>query len=449
MDHAHTSGAVGVAAYDTTLRDGAQQQSVSFTVEDKLAVARLLDALGVAYIEAGWPGAIPKDTELFGRVRDELDLRTARLVAFGSTCRPGAAAADDPQVRALIDSGAPVITIVAKSDPVHVERALRTTREENLRMVRETVGVLLAAGREVMVDLEHYFDGLRHDPGYGLRVALTAARAGAGAVIACDTNGGTLPDRVGRGIGELRSALDEDGRAGCVVGIHTHDDAGVAVAGALAAVEAGARQVQGCVNGFGERTGNANLLTLIADLELKTGWTALPGDDVERARRLTELSAVSRTIGEIARADLKKLTREVGERLARHLHDLANGRDDRPVEPVRKVQSIGREITFPKDLRSPQEAKEALLKLAGEVGWRLRRAGQRAHTVQLKLRLGDFSTFTRQRTFDVPLCYDEDLYEAACALFDAMKRPPGGIRLLGISGSGFDEAGELSLFDDS
>ena len=300
MDHVRTSGAVGVAAYDTTLRDGAQQQSVSFTVEDKLAVARLLDALGVAYIEAGWPGAIPKDTELFARARDELDLRTARLVAFGSTCRAGAAAAQDAQVRALIDSGAPVVTVVAKSDPVHVERALRTSGEENLRMVRETVRVLLAAGREVMVDLEHYFDGLRHDPGYGLRVALTAARAGAGAVIACDTNGGTLPDRVARGIGELRSALDEDGRAGCVVGIHTHDDAGVAVAGALAAVEAGARQVQGCVNGFGERTGNANLLTLIADLELKTGWRALPGDDVERARRLTELSAVSRTIGEIA-----------------------------------------------------------------------------------------------------------------------------------------------------
>ena len=300
MNHAHTPSAVGVAAYDTTLRDGAQQQSVSFTVEDKLAVARLLDTFGVAYIEAGWPGAIPKDTELFARVRDELDLRTARLVAFGSTCRAGTAAAEDAQVRALIDSGAPAVTIVAKSDPVHVERALRTGCEENLRMVRETVEVLLAAGREVMVDLEHYFDGLRHDPRYGLRVALTAARAGASAVVACDTNGGTLPDRIGRCIGELRSVLDEDGRTGCVVGIHTHDDAGVAVAGALAAVEAGARQVQGCVNGFGERTGNANLLTLIADLELKTGWTALPGDDVERARRLTELSAVSRTIGEIA-----------------------------------------------------------------------------------------------------------------------------------------------------
>lgn len=209
---------------------------------------------------------------------------------------------------------------------------------------------------------------------------------------------------------------------------------------------------------------NKFLAKLASDLEKPDGLTIIRKEDIPRlvwplpAKRIWGVGEKTngrlavfgyRTIGEIARADLKKLTREVGERLARHLHDLANGRDDRPVEPVRKVQSIGREITFPKDLRSPHEAKEALLKLAGEVGWRLRRAGQRAHTVQLKLRLGDFSTFTRQRTFDVPLCYDEDLYEAACALFDAMKRPPGGIRLLGISGSGFDEAGELSLFDDS
>ena len=209
---------------------------------------------------------------------------------------------------------------------------------------------------------------------------------------------------------------------------------------------------------------NKFLAKLASDLEKPDGLTVIRKEDIPRlvwplpAKRIWGVGEKTngrlavfgyRTIGEIARADLKKLTREVGERLARHLHDLANGRDDRPVEPVRKVQSIGREITFPKDLRSPQEAKESLLKLAGEVGWRLRRAGQRAHTVQLKLRLGDFSTFTRQRTFDVPLCYDEDLYEAACALFDAMKRPPGGIRLLGISGSGFDEAGELSLFDDS
>ena len=300
MDHACIPSVVGVAAYDTTLRDGAQQQSISFTVEDKLAVARLLDELGVAYIEAGWPGAIPKDTAFFARARQELDLAAARLVAFGSTCRAGRPAAEDAQVRDLLDSGAPVVTVVAKSDPVHVERALRTSREENLRMVRETVEVLAAAGREVMVDLEHYFDGLRRDSDYGVQVATTAARAGAVTVIACDTNGGTMPDRVARRVRELRDALDAAGRESCAVGIHTHDDAGVAVAGALAAVEAGARQVQGCVNGFGERTGNANLLTLIADLELKSGWTVLPGDDAERARRLSELSAVSRTVDEIA-----------------------------------------------------------------------------------------------------------------------------------------------------
>lgn len=300
MDHACIPSVVGVAAYDTTLRDGAQQQSISFTVEDKLAVARLLDELGVAYIEAGWPGAIPKDTAFFARARQELDLAAAQLVAFGSTCRAGRPAAEDAQVRDLLDSGAPVVTVVAKSDPVHVERALRTSREENLRMVRETVEVLAAAGREVMVDLEHYFDGLRRDPDYGVQVATTAARAGAVTVIACDTNGGTMPDRVARRVRELRDALDAAGRESCAVGIHTHDDAGVAVAGALAAVEAGARQVQGCVNGFGERTGNANLLTLIADLELKSDWTVLPGDDAERARRLSELSAVSRTVDEIA-----------------------------------------------------------------------------------------------------------------------------------------------------
>lgn len=288
-----------VAAYDTTLRDGAQQQSVSFTVEDKLAVARLLDELGVAYIEAGWPGAVPKDTELFARARDELHLATACLVAFGSTCRPGVPAAEDAQVRALIGSGAPIVTIVAKSDPAHVERALRTSCEENLRMVADTVTVLREAGRQVMVDLEHFFDGLARDPRYGLEVARVAAEAGASAVIACDTNGGSLPADVAQRVRAL-CGLVTPVHEGCVVGIHTHDDSGLAVACAMAAVDAGARQVQGCVNGYGERTGNANLLTLIANFELKTGYRLLPGDDAERAERLAELSAVSRRIGEIA-----------------------------------------------------------------------------------------------------------------------------------------------------
>ena len=209
---------------------------------------------------------------------------------------------------------------------------------------------------------------------------------------------------------------------------------------------------------------NKFLAKLASDLEKPDGLTLLREEDIPRrvwplpAKRIWGVGEKTngrlavfgyRTIGAIARADLKKLSQEVGDRLARHLHDLAQGRDDRPVEPVRTAQSIGREITFPQDLRTSEDAKKALRQLSEEVGWRLRRAGQRAHTVHLKLRLGDFSTFTRQRTFDVPLCYDEDLYEAVCALFDALRRPPGGIRLLGLSASGFDGAGEMSLFDDS
>lgn len=209
---------------------------------------------------------------------------------------------------------------------------------------------------------------------------------------------------------------------------------------------------------------NKFLAKLASDLEKPDGLTLLREEDIPRrvwplpAKRIWGVGEKTngrlavfgyRTIGAIARADLKKLSQEVGDRLARHLHDLAQGRDDRPVEPVRTAQSIGREITFPQDLRTSEDAKKALLQLSEEVGWRLRRAGQRAHTIHLKLRLGDFSTFTRQRTFDVPLCYDEDLYEAVCTLFDALKHPPGGIRLLGLSASGFDGAGEMSLFDDS
>ena len=209
---------------------------------------------------------------------------------------------------------------------------------------------------------------------------------------------------------------------------------------------------------------NKFLAKLASDLEKPDGLTLLRREDIPRrvwplpAKRIWGVGEKTngrlavfgyRTIGAIARADLKKLSQEFGERLARHLYDLAQGRDDRPVEPARKVQSIGREITFPQDLRTSEDAKRALLQLSEEVGWRLRRAGERAHTVHLKLRLGDFSTFTRQRTFDVPLCYDEDLYEAVCALFDALKRPPGGIRLLGLSTSGFDAVGEMSLFDDN
>ncbi len=296
-----------VALYDTTLRDGAQQEGISLSVADKLAAMRILDGLGVDVVEGGWPGAIPKDTEFFAAAREAIlaePLVHARLAAFGATTHAGAAPGDDPQVLALRDSGAPIITLVAKSDPRHVEQALRTTREENLRMVADTVAWLSAPGNggaggegaEVMVDLEHYFDGLTADPDYGLEVLLAAARAGAVAVIPCDTNGGNLPGGIAREVARARAALDDAGFAHVVVGIHTHNDTGCAVANALAAVEAGARQVQGTVNGYGERTGNANLLTCLANLQLKMGYQAVAEESLARlgevSRQMSELTNI-------------------------------------------------------------------------------------------------------------------------------------------------------------
>ena len=240
--------------FDTTLRDGAQREGITYSVADKLAVARLLDQLGVGFIEGGWPGAMPKDTEFFARAADgELKLEHARLVAFGATRKAGVGVEDDPQVRALLDSRAPVVTLVAKSDVWHVERALRTTLEENLAMVRDTVAFLRAEGRRVFLDCEHFFDGYKHDPDYGVRVLDAAARAGADVGVLCDTNGGMLP----MGVHEI--VTDVGRRAGIRLGIHTQDDTGCAVANTLAAVDAGATHVQGTANGYGERAGNANI----------------------------------------------------------------------------------------------------------------------------------------------------------------------------------------------
>ncbi|HET9655769.1 MAG TPA: citramalate synthase [Kineosporiaceae bacterium] len=266
--------------YDTTLRDGAQQEGLTLSVQDKLTIARHLDELGVGYIEGGWPGAIPKDTEFFRRAVTELDLGNATLAAFGSTRKAGVVAADDPQVRALLDSRAPVVTLVAKSDIRHVEKALRTTPEENLAMVRDTVGFLCGEGRRVFLDAEHFFDGYRHDPAYAVEVVRAAAEAGAEIVALCDTNGGMLPVE----IADVVHAVREASRA--QLGIHCHNDTGCAVANSLAAVDAGAVHVQGTLNGYGERTGNANLLTVVANLELKLGRTVLPVGRLAEATRI-------------------------------------------------------------------------------------------------------------------------------------------------------------------
>ncbi|HEY6795171.1 MAG TPA: citramalate synthase [Kineosporiaceae bacterium] len=279
--------ATSVHVYDTTLRDGAQQEGLALSVQDKLVIARHLDELGVGFIEGGWPGAIPKDTEFFQRAALELDLRHATLAAFGATRKAGVAAADDPQVRALLDSMAPVITLVAKSDVRHVIKALRTTPAENLAMIRDTVGFLHGEGRRVFLDAEHFFDGFLHDPRYAVEVLCAAAEAGAEVVALCDTNGGMLPARIADVVQAVGRA------AGVPIGIHCHDDTGCAVANSLAAVEAGAVQVQGTVNGYGERTGNANLLTLVANLELKLGRPVLPEG------RLAEATRIAHAVSEI------------------------------------------------------------------------------------------------------------------------------------------------------
>jgi len=277
-----------VSVLDTTLRDGAQMEGVSFSAVDKLRIARKLDELGVAYIEGGWPGSNPKDVEFFVRVK-ELDLRHARIAAFCSTCRSGQAAEEDPNLRAVLDAGTPVAVVVGKSSTMHVTQVLRTGVDENLRMIRDSVAYLKDAGLEVLFDAEHFFDGFKLDAEYALETIRVAGGAGADCVVLCDTNGGTLPSEVSRLVDVARQALP-----GVALGMHAHDDTGVAVANTLAAVEAGASHVQGTINGYGERCGNANLCTVIADLQLKMGYQALADGD------LALLTEASRYISEVA-----------------------------------------------------------------------------------------------------------------------------------------------------
>ena len=280
--------------YDTTLRDGAQAEGISYSVSDKLAVARLLDQLGVGFIEGGWPGALPKDTEFFARARNELDLRYASLVAFGATRRPGVRVQDDPQVRALLDSKAPVVCLVAKSDVRHVTQALRTSLEENLAMVADTVAFLAGEDRRVFVDCEHFFDGYAADPDYGVRVLDAAFVAGADVGVLCDTNGGMLPMGVHEVVSRVLQRTGATGLGGPRLGIHCQDDTGCAVANTLAAVDAGVTHVQCTANGYGERVGNADLFAVLGGLVTKMGRDVLP------AGCLAELVRVSHAIAEIA-----------------------------------------------------------------------------------------------------------------------------------------------------
>lgn len=285
--HAGGSAPPVVRLYDTTLRDGLGMEGLTLSLEDKLRLVEKLDELGVHYIEGGYPGSNPKDAEFFQRAR-ALRLAHARLVAFGSTRRAGGDAATDPAIRAVLDAETPAVTLVGKAARRQVRDVLETTEEENLAMIADSIGELVRHGREAIFDAEHFFDGFAEDPDYALAALRAADRAGAAAVVLCDTNGGSLPEQIVAGVVAARDAV------GCEVGIHTHNDAGMAVANTILAVQSGATHVQACVNGWGERTGNANIFSVIATLRLKLDLPVVTDEQLAR------LTAVSRFADELA-----------------------------------------------------------------------------------------------------------------------------------------------------
>ncbi|MGH9722886.1 MAG: citramalate synthase [Bryobacteraceae bacterium] len=294
-----------IFTFDTTLRDGTQGEAVSFSVDDKLVIAQKLDELGIDYIEGGWPGSNPKDEEFFRAARD-LELKTARLTAFGSTRFARNPVEQDRNVQKLIEAGTPVVSIFGKSWDLHTTRALGVTEEENLALIADTVRYLKEHGKEVVYDAEHFFDGFNANSAFALRTLEAAQSAGANVLVLCDTNGGTLTGRLVEIVAEVRKRFDG------VIGIHTHNDSDVAVANTIAAVEQGATHVQGCMNGYGERCGNANLCSVIANLELKLGHTTIGPD------KLAGLAGVARFIAELANLPLRREQPYVGQSAFAH-----------------------------------------------------------------------------------------------------------------------------------
>jgi len=277
-----------VLIYDTTLRDGTQREGISLSCDDKLRIAQRLDTLGVAYIEGGWPGSNPKDVEFFHRV-GELKLENAKIAAFGATCRVGTSPGEDPNIQAMVDSNTPVCTVVGKSWDLHVKDVLKTDAQENLRIIEESVAYLKGLGREMIYDAEHFFDGYKADPAYAIDTLRAAQRGGAGTLVICDTNGGSLPWEVAQITQVVVATFPE-----VSIGIHAHDDGDCGVANTLAAIQQGAVHVQGTINGYGERCGNANLCTAIPDLEIKMGYQCLPEGNLQ------DLYDISHFVAEVA-----------------------------------------------------------------------------------------------------------------------------------------------------
>jgi 2-isopropylmalate synthase len=282
-----------VVLYDTTLRDGTQGESITLSLADKLRIARMLDEYGMPYIEGGWPGSNPKDIDFFAAART-MRWETAKLAAFGSTRHRSNAPTDDPNLRELVAAETPVVTIFGKSWLLHVIEVLGATPQENLDMIADSIGFVVDHGREAVYDAEHFFDGYRADRDYAIATLRAARQAGARTLVLCDTNGGTLTDELSRIVNDVRGALESDSEApGVTWGIHTHNDAELAVANSMAAVASGIRHVQGTINGYGERCGNANLVSILANLALKTEHDVVPSG------RLADLTELSRYVAEI------------------------------------------------------------------------------------------------------------------------------------------------------
>ena len=288
-----------VKIYDTTLRDGAQSEDMSFSVEDKLRITQKLDTLGVHYIEGGWPGANPKDLLFFKEVK-KLTLKKAQVVAFGSTRKARHKVSEDPTIQALLHAGTQIVTLFGKSWNLHVKEVLKVSPKKNLEIISDSIAYLRLKGKQVFFDAEHFFDGFAADPDYALSVLLTAKQAGATCLILCDTNGGTMPWQVCEIVKQVKETVNTP------LGIHTHNDSEVAVANALAAVSAGVSQVQGTINGFGERCGNANLISIIANLKLKMKIGCIADSQMKH------LSEVSRFVSEVANCSPNKYQAYVG-----------------------------------------------------------------------------------------------------------------------------------------
>jgi 2-isopropylmalate synthase len=346
-----------VELYDTTLRDGTQRAGMSLSVGDKLRVAERLDRLGVRYIEGGWPGSNPKDAEFFERAK-ALRWEHARLTAFGATRRVDLSAEADPNLKALLDAGTSVCTIVGKSWGLHVTEVLRTTPEVNLAIIEDSVRYLVSAGREVVYDAEHFFDGYRDDPSYAVATLQAAARGGASVLVLCDTNGGSLPWDIETSVREVGVRL---GPGAPRLGIHCHDDTECAVANSLAAVRGGATHVQGTVNGYGERCGNADLCAVIAGLELKLGHRCLPDGALAR------LTEVSRFVAEVANQSPDDYQAYVGRNAFAHkggIHVAAMRRDARSYQHV-DPKLVGNEMRV---IVSELSGRGNLLSKAEELG---------------------------------------------------------------------------------